>query len=143
MARKQRFSPPMVGGSSLLVIFGILSLTIFALLSLSTVQAHTRLADRATQAVTDYYAADCAAEQVLAQLRAGEATSAEVTRSGDLCSYAVDISETQKLIVAVQMQDDDYTVLRWQAVSTADWKPDTSIQVWDGEPLPGAEQIKN
>lgn len=143
MANKQRFSPPTVGGSSLLVIFGILSLTIFALLSLSTVQAHTRLADGTLQAVSDYYAADCAAEEVLAQLRSGETPSCAVARSGDVCSYAVDISAAQKLMVEVQLRGNDYKILRWQAVSAADWQADTSIDVWDGEPLPGAEETQN
>ena len=41
----RRFTPPMVGGSSLLVIFAVLCLTIFTLLTLSTVQADTRLSE--------------------------------------------------------------------------------------------------
>lgn len=28
---------------------------------------------------------------------------------------------------------DDYAVLRWQAVSDAQWQPDTGLEVWDGE----------
>lgn len=40
MNERQRFSPPAVGGSSLLVIFAVLCLTVFAMLSLSTVQAN-------------------------------------------------------------------------------------------------------
>ena len=39
MKSRKHFSPPMVGGSSLLVIFAILCLTIFTLLALSTAQA--------------------------------------------------------------------------------------------------------
>ena len=44
MKRKQSISIPAFGGSSLLVIFAVLCLTVFALLSLSTVQAEKRLA---------------------------------------------------------------------------------------------------
>ena len=39
MNKKERFSPPAVGGVSLLVVFAVLCLTIFALLGLATVQA--------------------------------------------------------------------------------------------------------
>ena len=58
MGRKEQFSPPALGGSSLLVVFAVLALTVFALLSLSTVRADARLGDAATEAVSGYYAAD-------------------------------------------------------------------------------------
>ena len=102
-AKKQsRFSPPAVGGTSLLVVFAVLCLTVFALLSLATVQADRRLADSAVQGVADYYAADCKAQETLARLRNGE-FPAGVTRhsyepqaGGVRCSYAVPISEGQE-----------------------------------------------
>lgn len=61
----RRFTPPAVGGSSLLVIFAVLCLTIFALLGLGTVQADQRLSDASAEAVYGYYAADCQAEAIL------------------------------------------------------------------------------
>ena len=69
---RERFSPPAVGGISLLVVFAVLCLTVFALLALTTVQADNRLADASAKAVTDYYAADCRAQEILARLRNGE-----------------------------------------------------------------------
>ena len=95
MGEKDRFSPPAVGGNSLLVIFAVLCLTVFALLGLSSVQAGGRLSDASAQAVTAYYEADCRAEEILSSLRQG-------------------------------------TVLRWQAVSTAQWEADESLDLWDG-----------
>ena len=58
MRKQDSFSPAAVGGCSLLVIFAVLCLMVFALLSLSSVQAERRLADAATQSVLDYYEAD-------------------------------------------------------------------------------------
>ena len=72
MEDKKRFSPPVVGGSSLLVIFAVLCLTVFALLSLSTVRADVRLSEASAQAVSGYYQADCQAEAILARLRSGD-----------------------------------------------------------------------
>ena len=37
--------------------------------------------------------------------------------------------------VEVLLKDTTYTVLRWQAVSTADWEPDTGLELWDGDPV--------
>ena len=49
----KKISFPGVGVSSLLTIFAVLCLTVFALLSLSTVQAQTRLAETSRQATLE------------------------------------------------------------------------------------------
>ena len=121
----------MVGGTSLLVIFAVLALTVFALLSLSTALANDRLSSAAAQAVYDYYQADCQAEAILAQLRQGRQPPG-VARQGDVFAYSCPISDTQTLLVEVRLDGDTYTILRWQAVSTAPWQPDDSLNLWDG-----------
>ena len=60
-----------VGSSSLLVIFAVLCLTVFALLGLSTVLADSRLLTNSSKMVMAYYSADTQAEEILAQLRQG------------------------------------------------------------------------
>lgn len=122
---------PVVGGSSLLVMFAVLCLTVFALLGLSTVQAGTRLSQTTTQAVSAYYQADCQAEEVFARLRAGE-MPAGVTVTSDLYFYTCPVSETQQLQVILQKDADGWSVLRWQAESTADWESGDDLNVWDG-----------
>ena len=52
--KQKRFSPPAVGGISLLAAFAVLCLTVFALLCLSTVRADIRLADAAARSVEVY-----------------------------------------------------------------------------------------
>lgn len=126
-------APAMVGGSSLLVIFAVLCLTVFALLSLSTVQASGRLSDASAQAVSAYYQADSQAEAILAQLRRGKLPEG-VTQEKGFCSYSCPISETQALAVEVRLEGQAYTILRWQSVSTACWQPDDHLIVWDGTP---------
>jgi hypothetical protein len=123
----------MVGGSSLLVIFAVLCLTVFALLGLSTVQADGRLSDTSAQAVADYYEADTQAETILAQLRGGQIPEG-VTVTGNHYAYACPISQTQCLEVELEGDPDGgFTILRWQAVSTTDWTPEDGIEVWNGE----------
>lgn len=132
MNGKNAASPPVVGASSLLVIFAVLCLTVFALLSISTVRASQRLGDSAEAAVSGYYQADYMAEEILACLRDGE-KPAGVNEADGVYSYACAISDTQALVVRVRVTNADYTVLRWQAVSTVDWKADDKILVWNGE----------
>lgn len=136
--RQERFSPPAVGGISLLVVFAVLCLTVFALLALTTAQANVRLADASARAVEEYYAADCKAQEILARLRGGERPEG-VQISGVIASYAVPLSDTQELQVDVALDSllsdaaaDGCTVLRWQVVSTEEWESDSSIEIWDG-----------
>jgi len=131
MGSERRFSPPAVGGISLLAAFAVLCLTIFALLSLSTVRANRRLADAAVQSTVDYYAADCEAQAILARLRAGEVPEG-VERSGDLYTYVCLVSSTQELEVEVQVQGSDYTVLRWRTVPSGEWTASDGLELWDG-----------
>ena len=128
--QNQKTQFPVIGGSSLLIIFAVLCLTVFALLGLSTVHANKRLSDISIQAVSDYYAADTHAEQILAALRTGEIPEG-VSREGDVFSYSCPISETQEL--QVQVHSGDWKVLRWQSVSVTDWQADESLNLWDGQ----------
>lgn len=132
MKQDKTFSMPTVGISSLLVIFAVLCLTVFALLSVSTVQAQRRLADSANQTVTGYYAAECAAHEILAELRGGSLPAA-VSREGDLYTYACRITDNQALAVRVEVKGTQYRILLWQAVSTADWEADNRLPVWTGQ----------
>lgn len=140
--RDNRFSPPAVGGVSLLVVFAVLCLTVFALLSLTTVQADIRLAEASARAVSGYYAADCQAQEILARLRNGE-TPVEVTSHLEdswhdplwtRYTYAVPISDTQELQVEVLVDEvgSGYSVQRWQAAPTGEWEIEESLELWDG-----------
>lgn len=136
--KREIFSPPAVGGISLLVVFAVLCLTVFALLSLTTVQADGRLADASARAVEDYYAADCAAQEILARLRNGEvpmeATShlEDSWHTGTRYTYTVPISDTQELDVEVLVDGEDYEILRWQAQYTGEWEVVEDLDLWDG-----------
>ena len=116
MQVKKLFSTPMIGGSSLLIIFAVLCLTIFTLLALTNVQANARLTDSSVRAVSAYYEADLQAELIFAQLRQGLLPES-VTQNDSLYSYSCTISDTQTLMVTLKRKDTSWIVLQWQAVS--------------------------
>lgn len=133
--KREHFSPPAVGGVSLLIVFAVLCLTVFALLSLTTVQADVRLADAAAQAVADYYAADCQAQEILARLRNGEhPTGVTLYGSGNkYAQYMCPISETQQLQVLVSIgEDGSWSVLRWRSEPSQEWSVSEDLELWDG-----------
>ena len=129
------FRAPMVGGNSLLVIFAVLCLTVFALLGLSTAQANKRLAEASIQAVADYYAADCEAERILAKLRGGQPPEG-IAADQSVYRYACPASDSQQLLAEVRVGGpDDWEILRWQAVPKARQALDESLDVWTGDSL--------
>lgn len=133
---KPRFAPPMVGGSSLLMIFAVLCLTVLAMLSLASARNNDALSRASAEGAEAYYAADARAEEILSRLRRGE-TPEGVTSApdggGTAYEYAVPISDTQELSVSVRLAGGDFEILRWKAVYTAGWTPDEHMKVWDGE----------
>lgn len=131
MNKERHGRTPVVGGSSLLVIFAVLCLTVFALLSLSTVQAGGRLSEASAQAVSDYYEADRMAEEIFARLRAGERPEG-VTETDGIYTYTCPVSATQQLRVELLQTGENWTVLRWQSESVAEWETDEFLDVWDG-----------
>lgn len=140
--KKDRFSVPPIGASSLLSAFAVLCLVVFALLALSTVRSDERLSDASLQATKDYYAADCQAQEILARIRNGETpenveltVSIAETPEGGARTYAytVPISDTQELQVEIgQHPDLSCEVLRWQAAPTEEWVGSDDLDLWDG-----------
>ncbi len=120
---------PLTGASSLLVIFSVLCLTVFAMLSLSTAKADLRIADASVQAIEDYYQADCMAEQILGQLRQGNCPEG-VAQNGEFYAYICPISDTQALSVVVKVTENNYEIQQWKAIVTAEWNPQEYLDVW-------------
>lgn len=130
--KKRKLSFTSVGGSSILTIFAVLCFIVFALLSLSTSKANHKLSMKSVDAVSDYYAADTKAEEILAQIRLGQVPDG-VKQKGDKYLYVCPLNETQQLSVEVEVYDTDhYKVKKWKKEYVGDWKPDDTIDVWDG-----------
>ena len=120
------------GGSTLMVIFAVLCISVFAILSLSGSLAGGRMSDASADAVSSYYMADVNAEEILADIRSGEIPQG-VNKSGDIYSYRCPMTDTTAIDVQVKVQGDEYEILRWQQVYTAEWKNNENLGVWDGE----------
>lgn len=132
MKQQERMLLLPFGGSSLLAVFGVLCLTVLALLSLSTVLAERRAAEAAHQAVTAWYEADLEAQARFARLRSGEEVPG-VVRTGAEYRFEVPISRNQTLQAALIHREGRWTILRWQAVAQPE-ETDQALPVWQGEP---------
>jgi hypothetical protein len=127
-----------VGGASIVMVFSVLCLTIFAVLSLVTARNAFALSTRAAGAVTDYYAADGLAVEIYDALSASDAMPESVLGvtlcrvEEDCMSYRVPIDENQELCVLLRREGADLRILEWSVHSTGEWNPSDRILVWDG-----------
>ena len=76
--------------------------------------------------MSEYYAADRQAQEILARLRAGEFPE-EITMEGDVYGYTCPISENRNLKVEVRLRGSEYTVLCWQSVPAEEWESDDTL----------------
>ena len=113
----------MPGTASLIIILAVLCIAIFAILTLSTVLADSRLAETSFSRTSAYYAADAAAEEQLAGLRS-EGREGTVT-------FSVPVSDKEELEITALIEGDSCTVLRRQTVYTASWEADEFLDIWD------------
>lgn len=117
MIHRNKSSTPIVGGSSLITIFAVLCLVVFAILTLSTVTASRNLAFASHEAVTAYYNADCEAEEIFARLRNGE-TVDKVKIIGNTFQYECKISNTQVIFVELIHDNGQWDIVSWCAKNT-------------------------
>ena len=128
--KKRKLSFTSVGGSSILTIFAVLCFLVFALLSLSTAKANYNLSEKSVKAVNNYYAADTKAESSGTAAAAEETEKAGDGSEAEATGAAVD--DKQKLFVEIKKQKEKFHVVKWEKQYTGEWKPDDTIDVWDG-----------
>jgi hypothetical protein len=128
---KQKTRGVGVGTISLIMIFAVLCLTVFAMLTLSTSNAEKVLADRTSSFVKSYYEADSQATQIKADLLASYAQSGAT----GIETYSCRINDVQDLLVKIRFDGGSYTVLEWKTGYSQEWELDTSIAVMDIDAL--------
>ncbi len=130
---RRRTSAPIAGGSSLLVIFTVLCLTVFAVLTLSTVLSKKGMSDKMASSVEEYYEADLKAEEIIASLRKGDVPGT-VKKRGSTFSFECPVNDDKKIYVKVKvLSEDEIKILSFKEVSTALWESDDSLVLWDEE----------
>jgi hypothetical protein len=131
------------GAISLVLIFAVLCLSVFAVLSLSTANSERIMAQRIAQSAKDYYAADARAVEILAMLKTSyksdgklptalDETQVDVQVEGrcTYASYGCPLNDAQTLFVKLVFDREDVSVLSWKTVLTEQWDPDSGLNVW-------------
>lgn len=133
-----------VGSASIVLVFAVLCLSVFTLISLSTATSDKALTDAAVETVTGYYRADTLAEYILADILAADAVPETVRgvavssvldfdTSASIASFSCPISDVKELYVEVAVFEDTYDILNWRMRDVGDWSVDDSLPVWPGD----------
>ena len=133
-----------IGSASIMLVFVVLCLVIFSVISLVPALNSQTLIQAEVQLVTDFFAADALAEQIVAELITLDETPASILGidiesywSWDLfiemASFAIPISDTQVLYVEIGIDFGSYEIFGWRMYNMEDWIADESLNVWTGE----------
>ena len=128
-----------IGLTSLILIFIILCLATFSLLSLSSARGDQSLAARSARAVTEYYRADAEGEKWLKQ--------ADAILQKEMTKKAMDQEEIQALAkkmaldrgqalhidLALTGDENRYEVRSWYVYDSGNYEIDDFMPVWDGK----------
>ena len=136
--RNEKLGVPGHGAVSIVLVFTVLCLTLFAVITFSQSTANKALADTAARMVVGYYEADTLAERMLAQLRCAPTpdmpqtvfiSGVKVTLvkidEATAAHFRIPVTEYKELVVEVAIKNsDEYEVLVWRMSDVGVWQPD-------------------
>ena len=142
-----------IGISSLILIFVVLAVAVFSVLTLLTVRQDLNSARLSCTAQEQYYAADTKATELLAKLRelCGDESVTDITaaagelgidakqrgRDGTVAfSWSVSINEDSLLSCAADYSGGKLNITEWRTVNNMSYINENSLPVWNGETLP-------
>ena len=140
MAKQEIRRKANIGSSSLILIFIVLCLVTFSVLSLGNAKREDALSRRSADSVQEYYRADAAGEAFLQladqALLKGDKDSLMPylqSSSGTYCTdVAMNAGQALRVELALDWEQKTYQVLSWKVYHQEDYEIDQSIPVWSG-----------
>lgn len=128
-----------VGASSILLILVVVSLTLFAALSLMQARADAALTQKTAESIATFYDADARAQEKLAALDDAlqQGASPEsidgVTRQADgTLSFSIQTQDGHALNVRIDPSGGRCNILAYQYENTQDWAGENAGTLWQG-----------
>ena len=134
-----------VGSASLILIFTVLCLAVFALISHTTANGDMARARAGAKIVEEYYDAVVLAETIVADMlryRSGAEAVPEMMHgvpiirehNGDadalVLSFSCPMSDRKELYVRILLKTAGYDILAWRMRDIGEWEPDLDLPVW-------------
>lgn len=123
--KKSSYPPINIGTSFMLVIFILLCMVIFAILSLSSALRDYDYSKQKADRTKSYYEACNEAEEIYANIEKENHTE-------DSIEYSVPMNENEHLQVTLKHRSDtenNYFIHSWLQISTKEWTADPTLPV--------------
>lgn len=125
-----------IGAVSLILIFIVMCMASFAVLSLSSAAGDRSMARRGAAAVQDYYRADALGKEMTAQAQRGaDAAAAGFTQTEEGFAADVAMNYGQSLHIELTPSGEGgrpYVVTGWYVYDSGELAIDQSMPVWNG-----------
>ena len=132
-----------VGSASIVLIFAVLCLTIFTIITYMVSNNEKALIDAKAELITGYYKADAQAEQILQDLLEADTTPAKLhgvdintkfneNLGVETTYFYCSISDIKSLYVNLVIRDDSFDILSWRMYDMDEWVFDDTMNVWSG-----------
>lgn len=148
MAAKRYHKTAGIGGSLILIIFIVMTVTNFSLLTLVSSQNELGTVKKSADISTNYYNAEKEAAHKIAELKtklAGVTDNTEITKicsenqvnaaiapDGVEINFKIGIDENRSLLTVMSMNGGSFDIKTQKIVSEKDIIIDDDIDIWDG-----------
>jgi len=136
-----------VGSASIVLVFAVLCLTVFSLITYVVASNDHNLVRREAALVEAFYEADALAESVVAQILASDIipsdvqgieihTQHDLMLNADIIMFSAPISDSLAIYVQMVLHrpGDSYDILSWRMYNSSDWEYEAGLNVWSGPP---------
>ena len=132
-----------VGSASLILVFSVLCLTVFSLITFVVAGNDKALTDAEANLVAGYYEADAFAENVVAEIVDDGAMPDSVSgidiaygqdfsTGAKIASFVCPISNHKELYVSIALHEGAYDILSWRMFDIGQWTINDKLNVWQG-----------
>jgi len=132
-----------IGSASILLVFAVLSMTIFSVITLNTALMDRTKTNVWKQAVAAYYEADTLAESIVSEILAAEQIPSFVRgidinndihdADGNVFSFCLPVSEQKELYVEIAIFAGFYETREWRLRDVGGWVVfDEGFDLWPG-----------
>lgn len=125
--KKTSYPPVNMGISLMLVVFIVLCMVVFSILSLSTALKDYNYCKENAENTQEYYEACNRGERELAIIKANLSTYED----GEELEYLITINDDKALQIVTKLypSNNTYEIKTWKVITTRNWEGDDSIPV--------------
>ncbi|MCL2391500.1 MAG: hypothetical protein FWC66_02680 [Oscillospiraceae bacterium] len=134
-----------VGSASIVLVFAVLCLTVFSLITFVVASNDKTLVEREAALVSGFFEADALAEGIVAEMLISDTiptivqgidihTELDFYTDAQIVAFSVPVIDELAIFVRLMIYFDTYEILNWHMYNLADWTYDGGLNVWAGPP---------